>query len=244
MISVNLHYYDTNNLKIQTISQIWQWVGEYMTNYSKTDYSYNSAGKEILRNVYSWDENIWKISYKTEANYDINNIQDYNSNLIYVNPDNVICNNIQSGEKYHITFDPNYLTNQIASHYPEYSEFFFYFFGNKKDSIIYEQYNSLTESWYYISKNRYYYSGFGTDEIPKNETSQLLVYPNPATDYIFIDSKDLSTNASIIIYDSYGRMVINQPIKGKVSVKDLSKGIYFYTINSNKKVAIGKFLVE
>jgi len=74
--------------------------------------------------------------------------------------------------------------------------------------------------------------------------SPIRVYPNPATDYVLVDSKDLSTNASIRIYDTFGRMVINQPINGKVSVKNLSNGIYFYTINNDGKVATGKLIVE
>jgi hypothetical protein len=241
MININLHFYDTNNRKIQTINQNWEWIGGFMSNSVKTDYSYNSTGKEILNEVYYWDENMWKIALKTETNYDINGNQISLTDYIYDSSEI-----IESGEEVLVAYDLNYMNSQIEMHYPVYNDGFFIQNGstNRMDSITWATHNVGQGTWDYSFKNRYYYSGFGPDGIQKNENTLLSVYPNPATDYILVDSKDLSTNASIVIYDTFGRMVINQPIKGKVSVKDLSNGIYYYTINNNGKVATGKVIVE
>ncbi len=66
----------------------------------------------------------------------------------------------------------------------------------------------------------------------ENQEHQLSVYPNPATDYIYIDGGQFE---SYIIRDVAGRALVNanRNNQGSVFIGDLSKGTYFISIYSN-----------
>lgn len=64
-----------------------------------------------------------------------------------------------------------------------------------------------------------------------NRTSQFLLYPNPATDKIFIGLNDNRKNEDITltIYDYLGRLVLQRQIQSKkeeINLKDYDAGLY------------------
>lgn len=67
---------------------------------------------------------------------------------------------------------------------------------------------------------------------------EILVYPNPATDKIFISTlNDKFRNTYLYIYDLTGRLISGVPLSGTVSEIDITtlpKGFYNYEVRSNK----------
>ncbi len=224
-INVAYYLYDANGHLLQELRKYFD--GIEMHNSSKRDYAYNTLGKITNEDIYTWVNDAWRKDYKYERNFDNNgNLVNFMSGGYYNNTNGNFFTELQEANREVLIFDLNYNVSQIALYYEEDSE------ENKKDTTTWESYNYTNTSWFNTERTLYYYSSFLPNSILENKTLEVRVYPNPATDYVLVDSKDLSTNASIRIYDSFGRIVINQPINGKVSVKGLSNGIYFYTIST------------
>jgi hypothetical protein len=76
------------------------------------------------------------------------------------------------------------------------------------------------------------YSSVG---INSNDNIQLMVYPNPANEIVFIECENFY---SIKLYDMMGKEVLTQNANGKteVNISPLSKGIYFVRILSDEKI--------
>lgn len=63
-------------------------------------------------------------------------------------------------------------------------------------------------------------------ENKQEESDQMLIFPNPADNFISIAS-EFSANANITIYDMQGKLVLNQQNQsGQIDISQLSQGIY------------------
>ena len=91
--------------------------------------------------------------------------------------------------------------------------------------------------------NSYFYPG-GINDINTVEINEIVVYPNPADDYIEINKPKQECN--MIIYDITGRSVLQQNFCSdadkKIDVSKLDRGIYFVYINSGESVFLSKFV--
>lgn len=92
----------------------------------------------------------------------------------------------------------------------------------------------------------------GADEIPSSEALEVQAYPNPATDYVFIDINARALHRqSVRVYDVLGRSVdlqalnVRYPSLNLVSLEtaSLPGGVYFYTIDADAMRAGGTFVV-
>lgn len=75
------------------------------------------------------------------------------------------------------------------------------------------------------------------------DTDNIIVYPNPTTDKIFIRSKDESIN-SILLFDVTGRLLhesdnINQT-EANIDLADFADGVYFLNINGKTTKVLKK----
>ncbi len=106
-----------------------------------------------------------------------------------------------------------------------------------------------------VYKNQSYLHDFyiGGTGINENEHAHFALYPNPNDGNFTLSmndpSLDLSSGkVSLTISDVLGKEVLNRNINSArtdISKSDLSKGIYFYTVNdAGKKLAVGKFVVN
>lgn len=78
------------------------------------------------------------------------------------------------------------------------------------------------------------WKGTNLDKVGK--TPLFSVYPNPASDFIIIDSKINDDNAQIIIKDLTGKSVARKPIssiKEIISIDNLVNGLYLISLMSN-----------
>ena len=83
----------------------------------------------------------------------------------------------------------------------------------------------------------YYSNPVGTKEI-MSQSSDVSVYPNPATSEIFIKN-NTETIQSITIFDAQGKQVMKQEIKNnetKLNIGNLESGIYFIETKTEKGV--------
>ncbi|WP_417351523.1 S8 family serine peptidase [Flavobacterium alkalisoli] len=89
---------------------------------------------------------------------------------------------------------------------------------------------------------------FALNELTVKEVAKtdFILYPNPAKDVINIAFPDDFGQASITIYNSLGQVVINETITEEIplSIKELTKGIYSYIIQSENKTKSGKLIKE
>lgn len=80
----------------------------------------------------------------------------------------------------------------------------------------------------------------------ENKQKQLIVYPNPASDFIYIDTRNFKTpciqiinNFGQIVYKTYTKEIIN-----KINITDLPSGLYFIKIIENQTNIIQKFIIK
>lgn len=74
------------------------------------------------------------------------------------------------------------------------------------------------------------------------DVASHLVYPNPASDQVFIT--DYKEDETITIYDMMGRPVLAQGIEGSIDVSSLLPGIYRYTIHRASSIVTSGSLVK
>ncbi len=76
---------------------------------------------------------------------------------------------------------------------------------------------------------------------------KLSVYPNPATDFVYIDLPD-KLKASAYVYDTNGRIVLQKNVNNRQNinfdVRLLSAGAYFLTISNGNQIYHATFLVR
>ncbi len=74
------------------------------------------------------------------------------------------------------------------------------------------------------------------------ESSQISLYPNPATNSFKIESP--YTLSSVVIYDYLGRVVANFENQTSYNVSNLNSGIYFVNVSSEGIKTIKKLIVK
>ncbi|PQA98037.1 hypothetical protein B0A70_00160 [Chryseobacterium piscicola] len=71
--------------------------------------------------------------------------------------------------------------------------------------------------------------------------NQLLIYPNPASDYVYI--KNLKGRANYKFFDNSGRLILqNSSDKNKINIRTLTKGNYFLLVETKDMVKTFKIL--
>ncbi|MFS4427956.1 T9SS type A sorting domain-containing protein [Chryseobacterium sp. S90] len=73
-------------------------------------------------------------------------------------------------------------------------------------------------------------------------TKEISVYPNPATDFIHINS--LSTVKSIEIYDESGKLIKTEKNNSRMDVRGLSAGVYMVNIKTEGRNFTEKVIIR
>jgi hypothetical protein len=85
----------------------------------------------------------------------------------------------------------------------------------------------------------------GTTSVNDADKMELLVYPNPANDEIFITSNEILQNASIRIFDINGKLVISKQLtQNTVNISTLAKGAYVLQLSVNDKLTERRFVKQ
>ena len=110
------------------------------------------------------------------------------------------------------------------------------------------------DNWYHIPDPTFYYGmtkveGIIVDIIPKNDAVQevfsqsLEVYPNPASDVLYINSLPCET-VEYAIFNVLGQKVVAGSTNGTISVAELEAGLYILQIKGEKLLETVKFMVK
>ena len=81
--------------------------------------------------------------------------------------------------------------------------------------------------------------------ISNSPKERFLVYPNPVSDKLFISFPNSLEEVQLSFYNTLGQIIFQKKIQkseGFISLENLNSGIYFYKINSNSFVQIGKII--
>ncbi len=232
LASEYIYKYNSNNnltLKELFVKDIDnQWV-----IYSKDTTIYDIEENIIETNYSIWKNNIeeWKIIKKIEFEYNEGNLI---QSLIY----QISNNNLEVDSK--TIYQYNFLFTNENLLLP-----YYYTIGwqNMRTSSI--EYELVDGDWQYSSEESFHYSEIEYNGISKQNRPTLTLFPNPAKEKIKIQlDNNNKQQVLFILSNTFGQTLINRKIKVNewIDISILKKGLYTYTIRSQKKVFYGKIL--
>jgi hypothetical protein len=205
-----------NASKKITFDVTYLWDGSQWLNSQKSEYTHDTNGNQTLSLSYGWDGSQWVYIRKTESTYAGGNLT-MNSFFNWVG--NLWFGIIKNEFTYGVTNGLNY-TVTIGSGW------------------VINQWvkNARSTSWYSVQST-------GINNISENP---LRVYPNPAREFIVFDLADISGLAIAEVFDIQGKMVLEQRLYGnrKMSVSNLSRGLYMYKVFNGGNIYTGKLIIE
>lgn len=88
----------------------------------------------------------------------------------------------------------------------------------------------------------YFFSTIGIEDVAG---SPIKVYPNPASNSLYVSGIDKAIPVKVVITDISGRKVLETPVyEGSIDISKLSAGLYFITISQNELTVTNKIRVE
>ena len=85
--------------------------------------------------------------------------------------------------------------------------------------------------------------GVGIEE-QKKEQLDVKLYPNPASNSIFLEYDQVTQWQDFQLFNQYGSLVKKGSVKSSISVADLSNGLYILQLRTNRgKLVNKKFLI-
>jgi hypothetical protein len=268
----NLYTYDADNNEIENISQ--NWSGTAWTNTSLYSYTYNAQSYLTSEEDLAWTGSAWINSTRSDYTYDANNnvtsILNGSWNGISWSQTGVITltydgSNHKTTEldqswngsawelEAQITFlyDSHYnLTSAMMQRWGSsswinaFKESFTYDANDFIKTLAIKQWNNTGayvnggDSLYY-----YFHTVVGLHDITAS-LNDISIYPNPATNEINIISLQKST---IEISNSNGQIIktVNHDSgETSIDIEDLSSGVYFVRLKSDKEIVTKRIIKE
>ncbi len=81
----------------------------------------------------------------------------------------------------------------------------------------------------------------------KNDDIDVMLYPNPASDYVFISSNSNINISGLTIADIYGNTVLSDPnysIFKPINIENLSQNLYFIKLKADNKIFTKKLIIN
>ena len=228
--------YDEANNETSKTYYFWdidRWIGDY-----KSVAAYNTAGNRTLQEIYrDWDIDTeqWIGDIKYEYGYDAD--ENY---VLYRNYTwNADTYGWENDYQLHINYDNTYPYSELILPYSEVS------FRHKRTDYTGDDWDTTTGQW--ITDTRrgtYYYSEqlVGIDNIVG---ANINVFPNPARDEVVFDLKNTTVLTMVELYDAQGKLADVQSLNNnKISVRQLTPGVYFYRLLHETQQYGGKLIVQ
>jgi hypothetical protein len=184
--------------------------------YEKLEYTYNSAGNMTSSTNFYYLGNEWHINLKTA--------------FIYDDHGNMVLDSTFYEEFDSYAYKQEHIYNDK---------------GNKTSKIYYFRVEPYGE-WICQYRETYYYSEFIPTPVPGIPGKEVRVYPNPAKEYIIFDVANITSSATVELFDFRGKKVLEYKLSGdnRLVISNLPKGIYLYRLHDNGSVYKGKITVE
>jgi hypothetical protein len=239
----NLFTYINNRLA-EILTEYW--TGYAWATSSRDMYEFN-AGNQITRIlVQNWNGNSWDNVSQYIYTYNSNN--KLTENLFQYFDNNSWVNYRLSGYTYD---NNNNLTEWLSKRWDQatglltsasYKYLYTYNAGNLNIQTLYQRWNTTNLDWVNSIRTDYYYSihiVFGIT--PTENQNTLAIYPNPATNMLFV--KGLTATSVISIYDLNGKLLIrNQMTNNQIDIADLPAGLYTLRLENSNGGSTVKFV--
>lgn len=109
----------------------------------------------------------------------------------------------------------------------------------------------LVNGFWELAANDYHFrlitngGAVGTEEISSKDLEKTIMFPNPATDFLYIDSKIEILNIQVI--NAAGQLVYSENtnlLKAKLDVKTLETGIYIVHVKTKNGISTQKIIIK
>jgi len=239
--------YDGNGYLILNIDYKLNNNTNLLDNDSKYVFSNDAAGRDTLSTEYAWNfiTSSWDLNGKTVTTYNGTNrmpatVVSYQWNI-----------NTSSWEgqfKALYSFDTN--TNLTSFIFYDWDNDLSTWVGFSKSDFLYDTNKNLSvetsyrwyvDTWSKQSVSNYYYSPSKFTGLNAIIGDGIKVYPNPASDFLYINNLAKSESVSIVTID--GKFVYSrQLVENVIDVTKFKTGIYFLTINTDSGKYTYKFV--
>jgi hypothetical protein len=248
---------------IQWESDSSQWVPEYLITYTyneqdltlsytghqynmetgtwikddKAEYIYDANGDPVTEFFYLGNEqNEWRIAGKWEMEYDGARNRTLETSFSW----NEEGGDYAPASKRAYLFDPAYAPDELILPGHPYFRAEHFAHGKMTDEL-YFLWNSAANDWKNTDKYTYFFTTLPGEGLFEAEAGELLVYPNPADDRVFIDlpAGQMLVPAGVVchILDSQGRLIstVKMGLDRSIPLSGLPQGMYYLEILSGDK---------
>src|SRR5665648_27038 len=214
--------YTEGNISMD-ISSDWNTTTSEWINANKNEYTYTD-GKMTMEISYDWDEiaDDWVYSSKIDITFDANGEMVMYSFYSWDKTASVWIGEMK------IAISSGVVSNGI----------------NYSISTSYS-WDENTSDWIYTGKSTSYYSD-QTSNFNEFSNNEVLVYPNPANDFIQFDFPYQQEPAFLQIFDIQGKLILERKLTNQnpIPVSSLHKGVYIYKLQMKGMISKGKLLIE
>jgi len=241
--------YDSNNNR--TLSETYNWddtTNDWKANYKYVS-TYDSNNNLTLTESYNWDDtaNDWKKDYKWVGAHDSNNnrtlyeyyewddtTNDWKGDYIK----SVRAYDSNNNQTLSETYDWDDATNDWKG-----NSKYVYSFDSNNNQTLSETYDwdDTTNNWYRSGTRIFYYSESHLSTTKATLEVSLLLYPNPASNMLNIDSNN-SKVSKVEIYTITGKKVLSIKNTNTINVQALPSGVYTIRISDGVRQTNRKFI--
>ncbi len=237
--------YEYLNDKIHYIyTDQWNKEQQEWNSYLKTWYLYDNINWDLY-GIYTYEyvDGGWEMTKRDGVSYDDNGQYNGYSSLFF--------NFTQEPpyayffEKY--AFEDNYVFDNLYLPYDDafYNEDFFHHMLMTKK--LFERNIETYEDKQYAQVQYYYSNTDITTDCKEiiSEEATVILSPNPASQFVTINTSGLPQQGSLSIYNRSGIKVLEQTISegNSISIQNLSSGLYVYTYITTEGTASGRLLI-
>ncbi|MBN1821136.1 MAG: T9SS type A sorting domain-containing protein [Prolixibacteraceae bacterium] len=244
--------YDNQNRNILYVESNWNSGKQDWINITKKEYAFDEYGNYILDATYNYNSEVDSLILyrKYEHAYDINGRQ-----ILSIQMDSYGNPYYLGGSKTEIVYDEegrfftmysSYIWDNeghcwrgTGKHIYDIDEFGYPLIDTEYlwDHVEFE--------WFESNRKTYYYTLVSTPEIELGKDN-VLVYPNPATNFITFDLSEITKTAIVRLFDINGKLVLSEKLypNKSISTKGLNSGIYFWKVTAEEEVGQGKIVIS
>jgi hypothetical protein len=215
-------------------------------------YTYYYDYKNLLIFEYDFEKdnltNEWFNLDKYEIRYDTNGNQCYSTTFSWSTQNGWVGINHytrdfdnRNNEIKRIVFDWNYTLKDWDTINREDNIFDT---ANNKLATVFYKYDKYLYQFVLTGKNWYFYPDSIVSTL-ESEKFELSLYPNPVTDYLYLNFTNLHSSSHVSFFDQNGRLILYIPVsKGSntIDVSRLKSGHYLLEVPDGKHVYSGRII--
>ena len=239
--------YDGSDSLIQENDSYWDATNQIWFNYSRRNYFYNQTGSIYGYDSENWNASTFSFDYTQKITFYKNQNQQIFKQLYQnFNQNTALFENFRADSMvYHASgvqiLNLSYDWNASTSSWVENRKSESTLLPNNflEQTILQVKTNNL---WQNDARYRYLYLQTSSEELFAPVTN---LYPNPATDRIFLQSDNTTETLSVRITDLSGKTVLmSEFFVSEIDISALTTGFYFIEIQNNKQKQLLKFVKQ